>query len=76
MIAYTVVWWFYRTFLFPIDSQFISVAMHPWGSRDEIGTSVHSASAPHPPLLIEHEYLQYGRPVVLHMSHSDPLGHG
>ena len=64
-----------QNFLFPIDLQFISVAMHSWGSSDEMDTSVHSASALHPPLLIEHEYSQYGRPVVSHILHSDPIGH-
>ena len=49
--------------------------MHSWGSGDDIGSSVHSASALHPPLSIAHEYSQYGRPVVSHILHSDPMGH-
>ena len=61
--------------LFTIDLHFISVKVHPSELGDGIETSVHNASALHPPLLIEHEYSQYGRQVVSHILHSDPMGH-
>ena len=40
-----------------------------------IGVSLHVAPSGHPPLLIEHEYSQYGILVSSHTLQIDPLGH-
>ena len=54
--------------------QWISGEQH-WPGGHITDISVHIVDSGHPPLLIEHENLQYSVPVSLHAWQSDPLGH-
>ena len=55
--------------------QWISGEQH-WWEGHVTDSSVHVELSGHPPLLIEHEYLQYSVPVSsLHTWHIDPPGH-
>ena len=54
---------------------FISGEQHSSWLLEVTAISVHRPARPQPPLSISHEYSQYGRPVVSHTLHCDPVGH-